>query len=85
MAKIQCPHCQAINENIDTDQPCRKCGTVINAPLSSLDTGHGAPTSDGSTADTNTDPTTAVEKQVSRDSDRDPDDVKDLPVGDERN
>ena len=51
MAKIQCPHCKAINENVSLDEPCRKCGTVLGAPMSSLDTGVGAPTSEMNGAD----------------------------------
>ena len=50
MTRIQCPHCQAINEDASLDQPCKKCGTILNAPLSSLSTGDGAPTSRANTS-----------------------------------
>src|SRR5438132_117249 len=41
MAKIQCPHCQAVNQDVSPNDPCWKCGTVLSAPVSALDTGVG--------------------------------------------
>ena len=46
MAKIQCPHCGAINQDVSLDQPCLKCGTILGAPGSALETGDGPPASE---------------------------------------
>ena len=45
MAKIQCPHCQTINEAMSLNDICQKCGTIMGAPLTALDTGKDAPSS----------------------------------------
>ena len=50
MAKIVCPHCQAVNQDVSLNDPCWKCGTVLNAPTSSLSTGEGPPTSEANPA-----------------------------------
>jgi hypothetical protein len=84
MAKIQCPHCQAINEDRDLDQPCRKCGTVIGAPISSLDSGSGAPSSATSTANINTPATTPTQKQFQRDRQSQPDPMAERAGGEKR-
>lgn len=44
MSRIQCPRCKAINDDASADDPCRNCGTILNAPLSALD-GAGYPPS----------------------------------------
>jgi hypothetical protein len=46
MAKIQCPHCKAVNQDVSLNDPCWQCGTVLGAPVSALDTGTGAATSE---------------------------------------
>ena len=52
MAKIECPHCQAVNQDISTNDPCWKCGTVLSAPISALSTGIGPPTSQANSSAT---------------------------------
>ena len=43
--KIQCPHCRTINEANSLNDICQKCGTILGAPVTALDSGKGAPTS----------------------------------------
>lgn len=45
MAKIVCPHCQAVNQDVSLNEPCWKCGTVLGAPASAIDTTAGPPNS----------------------------------------
>jgi hypothetical protein len=45
MAKIICPHCQAVNQDVSLNDPCWKCGTVLGAPASALETAVGPPSS----------------------------------------
>jgi hypothetical protein len=46
MAKIECPHCHAVNQDVSLSDPCWKCGTVLSAPPSALETSAGPPTSE---------------------------------------
>ena len=45
MSNIQCPRCKTINEDKSADDPCQHCGTILNAPMSSLDNGGFPPSS----------------------------------------
>ena len=71
MAKIQCPHCKAVNQDVSADDPCWQCGTVLSAPPSALETGTGAPTSEVNPANQTGSSSTPVQKQIERDQPRD--------------
>ena len=66
LAKIQCPHCKAMNQDMTLDDPCWQCGTVLGAPASSLETGAGAPTSEANAANTGGSSNAAVQTQIER-------------------
>ena len=69
MAKIQCPHCKAVNQDVSLNDPCWQCGTILSAPPSALETGEGPPSSAVSSANVNA----PVQQQVERDKgDRSP-------------
>ncbi|HLJ57315.1 MAG TPA: hypothetical protein VKT77_19920 [Chthonomonadaceae bacterium] len=37
MATIVCQRCNTVNENTSQNQPCRHCGTMLDAPMSAID------------------------------------------------
>ena len=71
MAKIQCPHCKAMNQDVSMDDPCWQCGTILNAPVSALETGTGAPSSDVNPANKTGSSSPSIQKQIERDQPRD--------------
>ena len=65
MAKIECPHCHAINQDVSLNDPCWKCGTILSAPPSALETADGPPTSTANPA-TETKPLTKVQQALAQ-------------------
>ena len=70
MAKIQCPHCKAVNQDVGMDDPCWQCGVIIGAPLSAIDTGVGPPASDANPAGRTVTPSAPGQTQIERDRTR---------------
>lgn len=66
MAKVVCPHCQAVNQDVELDDPCWKCGTILGAPASAIDTGVGAPASDVNPANSQGSSEPKIQKQIER-------------------
>lgn len=66
MAKIVCPHCQAVNRDVSLEEPCWQCGTVLGAPLSAIETGVGAPTSGANPANLAGSSSAPIQKQIER-------------------
>ena len=65
MAKIVCPHCGAVNQDISLNDPCWKCGTLLSAPPSALETVDGPPTSAANPM-TETKPLTKVQQALAQ-------------------
>jgi len=66
MAKIQCPHCKAMNQDVSADDPCWQCGTILGAPESAIDTGTGAPASEENPANKSGSSSAPIQKQIER-------------------
>jgi hypothetical protein len=71
MAKIQCPHCKAVNQDVSMDDPCWQCGTILGAPPSALETGDGPPTSEANPANQTGSSSPPIQKQIERNQPRD--------------
>jgi len=71
MPKIQCPHCGAMNQDVSLEEPCWQCGTVLGAPVSAIDTGEGAPSSQANPANQTGSSSAPIQKQIERDQPRD--------------
>jgi hypothetical protein len=67
MAKILCPHCKAVNQDVSLNDPCWQCGTILSAPPSALETGEGPPSSAASSANVTDSNRAPVQQQVERD------------------
>jgi hypothetical protein len=66
MAKIQCPHCKAVNQDVSLDDPCWQCGTILSAPVSAIDTGVGPAASEVNPANTGGSSSPPVQQQIER-------------------
>ncbi len=66
MAKIQCPHCKAMNQDVSLDDPCWQCGTILSAPVSAIETGVGPPSSGANPANLTGSSNAAVQSQIER-------------------
>ena len=71
MAKIQCPHCKAVNQDVTLDDPCWQCGTILGAPVSALETGQGPPSSEVNPANATGSSSLPIQKEIERDQPHD--------------
>ena len=75
MAKIQCPHCKAVNQDVTLNDPCWQCGTILGAPVSAIETGVGPPTSEVNPANKTGSSNPMVQSQIERNRPRDRDEM----------
>ena len=66
MAKIVCPHCKAVNQDVSGDDPCWQCGTLIGAPVSAIETAGGAPSSEANPANATASSNLQVQKEIEK-------------------
>jgi hypothetical protein len=67
MARIQCPHCKAVNQDVSLEEPCWQCGTILGAPPSALETGVGPPSSEVNPANKTGSSSPPIQRQIERD------------------
>lgn len=70
MAKIVCPHCNAVNQDVSLNDPCWQCGTILSAPPTSIETGEGAPTSEANPANATGSSSARIQRQIDIEKER---------------